>query len=166
MTTREAEDVAINGIGGATEPARGVIVRPDEPTEMDVIGGGGCTRLAAHNFDGPPERQMLLEMAATGPDAASGSDLVGTTLDVVYWYAHRVSIEGENGEVMEAPRVVLIQPDGSAVKFVSDGIFDALRMIVKYYGRRPFNPPLRMQIKEVKTRRGRKMLTLSPVLDK
>jgi hypothetical protein len=109
---------------------------------------------------------MLLEMAATGPDAASGSDLVGTVIEIEHWYAHRVSIEGENGEVIDTPRVVLIQPDGSAIKFVSAGIFDALRLIVKYYGRRKFAPPLRVMIKQVKTRKGFKMLTLSPVLDK
>ena len=145
---------------------RRVIVNPSELTDMDVIGGLSSARVSANNFEGTPQELMLLELAATGPESVSGGDMVGSVIEVEYWYAHRVEIEDKNGELIQAPRVVLIQPNGSAIKFLSGGVFDTLRLIVKYAGRRRWKPALKFTIKEVKTRSGFKMLTLSPVISK
>lgn len=143
-----------------------VIINRGESTDMDIIGGNGSPRLAAHNFDGTQLHQLALELAATGPDSLSGGDMVGQKVRCKYWYAHNIEIEDKDGQLINTPRVVLIAEDGTSVRFASSGVFDTLRMIVKYYGRKPFVPELVCEIKSVKTRKGNKMLVLVPDLGK
>lgn len=145
------------------EESRVLINRTNE-SDMDIIGGAGSPRLAAHNFDGTSLHQLGLELTATGPDSLSGGDMVGQKIKVKYWYAHNVEIEDKDGQLINTPRVVLIAADGTAVRFASSGVFDTLRMVVKYYGRKPFVPEMVCEIKQVKTRKGNKMLVLVPEL--
>lgn len=130
--------------------------------DMDVIGGRDTPNVVAHNFSGPPEAQMALEMSATGPESLAGGEMVGQMIEVEHWYAHRVTIEGRDGELVDCARTVLITPEGVAIRFVSQGVYDALRLLVKYYGRRRFSPPLKMVIKKVKCGKTNHMLTLVP----
>jgi hypothetical protein len=148
-----------------TEPERSLIIHGDMD-DMDIIGGSSIQRVSADNFDGDNMNKMRLELIARGPDSLSGSDLVGKVIEIEYWYAHSIEVEDDGGQLVQCARVCLIGPDGAAVKFASQGVYDVLRMIVKYYGRKRFNPPIRCLVKEVKTRKARKMLTLVPELSK
>jgi hypothetical protein len=143
----------------------GIIINRTNESDMDIIGGSGSPRLAAHNFDGNSLHQLALELKATGPDSLCGGDMIGQKIKCKYWYAHNVEIEDKDGQLINTPRVVLIAEDGTSVRFASAGVFDTLRMIVKYYGRKPFVPQMSCEIKQVKTRKGNKMLVLVPDLD-
>lgn len=152
-------------LGDRTSNDRSLIIQ-GEMTDMDLIGGSSVQRVSADNFDGDNQNRMRLELIARGPDSLSGSDLVGKIIEIEYWYAHSIEVEDDGGQLVQCPRICLIGPDGAAVKFASQGVFDVLRMIVKYYGRKRFAPPIRCLVKEVRTRKARKMLTLVPELTK
>lgn len=129
--------------------------------QMDAAFGGGP---AVHNFRGTAEQQMVLALAATTGGAESGQDLVGGEFAFVHWYVHPVDIVDEKtGEVVTCPRVVLIDKDGTAVQFVSHGVYQSLRVILQYIGFGQLSEPRRVAIKQKSTRKGRRILYLQPI---
>ena len=162
MNERIEEQSAKRGLVESHPEPRGIVINHDDRSDMDIIGGRESPLIVAHNFSGPPEQQMALEMAATGPDSLAGGEMIGQMVEIEFWYAHRVTIEGKDGELVDCARTVLITKEGVAIRFVSQGVYDALRLLVKYYGRKKFDPPLKMVIKSVKCGAKNHMLTLSP----
>lgn len=66
------------------------------------------------------------------------------------------------GTLSVVPRTVLVAPDGTSYQATSYGIANAVRNVVMVCGDAPWNPPVRIKVKQVPTKRG-SMLTVDMV---
>ncbi len=105
------------------------------------------------------EGKMKVQKALASADYGS-EHVMKVPFEVQDIVVHGVKIVDENGEVTDATRTVLLSPSGETVSFTSEGVISSLRNIFSIFGLPPFNPPLKVQVKEVKTRRGWKTLNL------
>jgi len=96
--------------------------------------------------------------------ALHGSDLVNTNIPVRHALIHVVQLsDPETGEVTDAPRTILIDPDGVSVSFVSLGVIGSLKKIIKSMGAPPWNPPLVIKPIRQRTRKGFDTIILTVV---
>lgn len=125
--------------------------------------GAGAT---VDNFAGTPDQRMKLASMALGGAAEPGGELVGEVFEFSNWFIQHVQLENEKtGELTDCPRVVLIDPAGNAIQFVSFGVYQSLRIILSYTGLGKIDPPRRVKICQRKTRKGWKVMYLDPVTD-
>lgn len=116
-----------------------------------------------HNFDGDKMQVWKLSALATGPQCLSADDCANRVIKIRYWYVHRIEmVNKETGEVMTPMRVVLIDSDGNAFGFVSNGVFQSLSQLVNIVGRGPYDPPLELRIVSTKLASKRSMLSIVP----
>lgn len=69
----------------------------------------------------------------------------------------------ERGEI-ETVRVVLIDPEGETLGFVSAGVLTSLDLIRTLLGDGPFDPPVPITVVRIQTGGGRQILKLRPDL--
>lgn len=88
-------------------------------------------------------------------EALRGRDLLKESILVSNLLVHVVQLtDPETGEVVEGPRVVLIDPDGVCVSFVSMGVLASLKKIITVVGPPPWTPPLICVPIAQRTRKG------------
>ena len=108
--------------------------------------------------DGTRKSKVAIYNAINNADE-SLSDHINEVLEVVNVVAHPVTLtDEETGEIIEALRTVLITKDGKSYVAVSGGIANALSRIIGIVGAPDGGAwekePVRMKIKQVKTRNG------------
>lgn len=136
---------------------------PPTPSPINLFFGAD-TDIAISNFDGDEMNRWRLTAVACGPGVFGYDDQPKNGIEVKYWYAHKVElVNPSDGEINNAIRVVLIQPDDVAFAFVSNGVAQDLRRIVQAFGAKVFNPPIRVSVQAVKTRGGYKTYKIVPV---
>lgn len=142
----------------------------DQPQELiDVPGSRVDLRefsgvpAAIHNFVGSPTEQWAMTAYATGPSCKEGRDQIGKTIAVKHWYLHEVDVRRDDGSSVHCVRTVLIDPEGTCFGFVSDGIYQSLRLMVQHLGNGPYDPPILVAIRQQGLRGGRSMLSFEPV---
>lgn len=102
--------------------------------------------------------------AMQGGSAAPFSEHIGKSFDVEHVIAHRVElVDEETGEVIEADRVILVAPDGAMVAGVSVGLKRGVQLLMSFFGLPPWKPALRVELRQVNTRKGRRTYTLVPI---
>jgi hypothetical protein len=80
------------------------------------------------------------------------------------WGAQKVLLpETAEREEREAVRVVLIDPTGDTLSFVSVGVVNSLDLIRALRGDGPFEPALPIVVVQIKTGVGRQILKLRPI---
>jgi hypothetical protein len=73
----------------------------------------------------------------------------------VHVVLHPVMITSrDDGELFDAVRTVLIDPDGRRLSFVSDGACRAIMDLAEAIGPAPWNPPVLIRVRQVPTKRG------------
>lgn len=83
------------------------------------------------------------------------TDFIGKPLEIVDVVAHPVTLtDEETGEIVQALRVVLIDKNGVGYTAVSQGITNSLARIFKIIGMPTWKEPVKMEVKQVKTRNG------------
>lgn len=75
---------------------------------------------------------------------------------------HNVSLENEDGEPVQAVRVVFVGENGNYAT-VANGVVSSLKKIFGIFGLPPWDPPLKVIPKEVKTRKGYRTLRVEVV---
>lgn len=136
---------------------------PPQPSALNLFFGAD-TDVAISNFDGDEMQRWRLTAVACGPGVFGFDDQPKDGIAVKYWYAHKVEIVNpSDGEITNAIRVVLIQPDDVAFAFVSNGVAQDLRRIIQAFGAKVFNPPIRMRVDAVRTRGGFRTFKILPV---
>lgn len=93
-------------------------------------------------------------------------DYINKTINVKDVFVEIIEVENqETGEMEQAPRIVLIDDKGEAYQAVSKGIFNALKnlMTIEYIGSPTWEPPLKLEVKQVPVGKGNSMLTLNMV---
>ncbi|KKN24607.1 hypothetical protein LCGC14_0893300 [marine sediment metagenome] len=100
-----------------------------------------------HNFGGTPEHQFRMIALATGPNVKKYTDTVGKVINVQYFYCHQVRLDGKTpGEFVDALRCVLIDSDGTAYGFVSEMLAKDLARMIRFFGVRPWVPPIAVSV--------------------
>jgi len=77
--------------------------------------------------------------------------------------AHNVQLVNDDGELIDASRVVIIDENGKTYSTVADGARSSLGNIFAIFGLPPYNPPLSIVAKEVLTRRKFYTLNIVPM---
>lgn len=110
----------------------------------------------------PDGESMLFAMESDPTD--NWDDYTQTAFPVRTWGCKRVPLYDELQKCeMPVIRTVLIAPDGRTLAFVSDGITTSLDLIRALRGDGPYDPPLNIVIRKVKTRRGYTLLKMQPL---
>ena len=100
---------------------------------------------------------------AVNGDGEQLSDHLGEILEIENIVAHPIMMEGDDGNVTKVLRTVLVGADGTSYASVSEGVVSSIQKITGIVGSAPWTPALKVVPKEVKTRKGFKVLTLSLV---
>lgn len=87
----------------------------------------------------------------------------GATIEIVNALSHRVTLVDDEGIERRESRLVLIDKDGKTYSSVAKGAFSSLGNLFQIFGLPPYSPPLKIEAKEVKTRRGFYTLNIKPV---
>lgn len=96
----------------------------------DIAGGGKgyCTMVAEDN-----KAKARLFNACSNP--AKLSDNINIPIDMIHFYVEIIQCVSENsGELVNVPRVVIIDKTGKGYQAVSVGIYNAIKRIVSMYG--------------------------------
>ena len=108
--------------------------------------------------DGTRKSKIAIFNAVNGADE-SVADHIGEVLDIVNVVAHPVELtDEETGEIINCLRTVLVDKNGKTYTAVSQGITSALAKVFTIVGTPDGGAwekePVRMKIKQVKTRNG------------
>lgn len=108
--------------------------------------------------DGSRKSKVAIFNAINSADESLG-DHIGEVLEVVNVVAHPVELaDEETGELITALRTVLVTKDGKTYTAVSQGVTSALSRIFSIIGMPDGGAwekePVKMKIKQVKTRNG------------
>jgi len=87
----------------------------------------------------------------------------GAVLYLQHYLAHKVEVVTDSGEAVDAVRLVLIDEDGKRYSTVANGARSSFANLIAIFGMPPFNPPIKIEAREIKTRRGFYTLNLSPL---
>lgn len=100
-------------------------------------------------------------------ECIKGSDVIGSDLLLWHYIAHPVTMtDEETGETADGVRLILLQPDGPPVAFVSLGVLQSIARIQKAEQRSmPFNPPVKVVLRQVKGKGARRVYKLVPVVE-
>jgi len=121
---------------------------------------------SVHNFNGTPLDIWSQEALATGCDCADGSDYIGKRLEVESIYIHRIEIDGEDGEMVECYRTVLLTiNEPLPIGFVSDGVAKGAFNLLQTLGQNRFDPAVSVRISSKKTSKGHRFYSLGPWVD-
>lgn len=135
---------------------------------------GGVNSLAAFRDDltarmftsldiSSDEGKATLLMALQGENASLG-DMIGEEIEISHLVVHNVEVLDEDtGELLERDRIVIVQPDGTMLSAVSQGIRKSVQLLCALYRLPPYDPPLRVKIVQTNTKRGRRLYQLLPV---
>lgn len=79
------------------------------------------------------------------------------------WAVKKVAVKDANsGDTIPAVRLVLIDPDGETLAFVSMGAVLSLDMLRQLKGDGPYDPPIPVYVREIKTRQGWRLYKFVP----
>lgn len=114
--------------------------------------------------DATEEQRLDILSIIEGP-YVDGSDIIGGTFSFSNYVAHPVQfVREETGELIQAIRCLLPQPEGPPIKFVSIGVLESLGRICSTLRRSPpFDPPLPVKLVQHKTRNGGRVFKLQVV---
>lgn len=96
-------------------------------------------------------------------DAQRVDDNFGKTINLVHAVVLPVDINTDEGEVNTAPRVTLIDADGTAYVGTSLGLLSSLRTLLSIYGEpETWSGPKAIQVTQERTRKGFKVFNIKP----
>ena len=111
----------------------------------------------------PTERQYLLSVIEG--DCVPGESMIGKEMWLSHYICHPIELtDPETGEVVDAIRTILPQEGGPPVAFVSAGILKSIGRIEWAQQRPgPWDPPIRVLLKQRSTGKGRRTYSLIPI---
>lgn len=111
-----------------------------------------------------PEDKARLYNISNSPDYRI-TDFIGKQISIKDVYFETVDLtNSETGEIITAPRIVLIDDHGKGYQCVSMGIYSALRKLMLIYGRPTWETPIKVEVIQVKTGSVNKVLSLKVVV--
>lgn len=121
------------------------------------LGSSGSVYTSVKNST--KEEKALLYKAMANPDKRL-ADCINATILAKDLYIEQVAMTNEQtGEVVETPRIVIIDKDNISYQCVSFGVFNALKRVIAVFGEPTWKDPLPLKVLQV-SRGEKKMLTL------
>jgi hypothetical protein len=118
---------------------------------------------AFHNFEGDTMEVWRQISIATGPDVVPAAQVLDKPFRLKNFYCHQIQIAGKGpGEYKDAIRCVLIDVEGRAFAFVSDGVAGDLARIISTFGMGPYSDGIPMVVKAFQTGNKRRAYTIQP----
>lgn len=113
----------------------------------------------------PQERAAVLRLIEG--DSLRGGDLIGSEFLFSHYIAHPVLlVSDDTGEVVDAIRLLFPQHDTPPIAFVSTGILKSVGRIAWQVGKPPpYDPPIKVKIKQVNARGAKRTYKLIPVAE-
>lgn len=128
----------------------------DELSNFDTHPAG------LHNFGDDPMTNWRLTAIATGGTCEDGKKILGQTFALKYWFIHAVLVTRKDKTRAEAVRTVLMDESGNAFGFVSDGVYQSLRLLVQQLKDHPDLWPVNITVAETQTRSGQRYYSIVP----
>lgn len=132
----------------------------NESALQEILGGGTELFWASIADDGTRESRAKVLNAIDNAESFRDVKEPVTVKDVI---VHNVEFVNEDGEIVQATRVVFVGPDGKSYASVANGVVSSLKKIFGLFGLPPWVPPLKLAPKEVKTRKGFRTLRVEVV---
>jgi hypothetical protein len=112
------------------------------------------------NFHESPRDNFAFRMKCINA-IGGGDSALGKLIALKHWLVHEVEfVSQETGEVVNTFRTVLVDADGTAVAFVSDGVADGIRHVYSEFGTEPLDPPLIVKVEQRQTAKKRRVYKL------
>lgn len=116
-----------------------------------------------HNFKGEPMDIYRMTALATGGACRGFDAMPPDGIDLLNWFCHRVEMKSQHGEFITPIRTVLIDKDGAAYSFVSDGIARELDTLRSVFGDGPYTGPMHVKVSKIQTRGKTTTYVMGPV---
>lgn len=120
--------------------------------QRDICGGGKgfCSMVAVDT-----KAKKTLFNATSNP--AKISSMIGKQIDLLHFYVEVIQVVAEQtGEIVNVPRVVLIDKAGNGYQGVSVGLYNALKRIVSMFGMpETWEEPLTVEVQQIEVKNGR-----------
>lgn len=115
------------------------------------------------NFKGNPQQTFEFLAKVQGGNSHKMTDESGASIDVRYWFAHKVELESKaTGELTEVVRVALVDGGGEAWTAVSDGIVNGVDMLRQVFGDGPYTGQVVIKVQKVRTNSGMTTYNIVP----
>ena len=140
----------------ATEDALELALSSDRFAKLDLkrdITGGGkgyCTMQAVDN-----RAKVTLFNACSNPEKVA--DYIGQQIKLMHFYVEIIqTVSEQTGEIVNVPRVVLIDEAGKGYQAVSIGMYNSLKRVVALFGEPgSWDRPHTVEIQQISTKNGR-----------
>jgi len=131
----------------------------DASAELDKFDSSSA---AIHNFDGDALHNWRLASFATSGSCREGNTIIGQNFALKYWFCHGVEVTKEDGSRVKAIRTVLMDATGDAYGFVSEGVYESLRLLVQHLGESPDIWPVNIVVRGVERKGGKRFYNIEP----
>lgn len=125
--------------------------------QRDICGGGKgfCSMVAVDTA-----AKKSLFNATSNP--AKISTMIGKTIDLLHFYVEIIQVVSEQtGEIVNVPRVVLIDKTGAGYQGVSVGLYNAVKRIVSMFGMpETWESPLTVEVQQIDLKNGGRTFSL------
>lgn len=136
-------------------PANGQSLAPWDSTDCLFSTFGNATAEA-----------KLRTLRVINGDSFDSDAARGQMLQIRHVVMHSVPMEDEaTGEMVAKLRTCLVTLDDMVFACVSEGVISSLKQICSLYGKPPWDPALKCELVERRTRKGYRVLKLIPVGD-
>lgn len=143
-------------LGTSDEDGMELAVNSDRFEKMnlqrDICGGGKgfCSMVAVDT-----KAKKTLFNATSNPQKISS--MIGKRIDLLHFYVEIIQVVSEQtGEIVNVPRVVLIDAKGNGYQAVSIGLYNALKRIVSMFGMpETWESPLTVEVQQIELKSGR-----------
>lgn len=150
------EDTDSVDLGVSEEDGMELAVNSDRFERMnlqrDICGGGKgfCSMVAVD-----VKAKKTLFNATSNPQKITS--MIGKTIDLLHFYVEIIQVVSEqSGEIVNVPRVVLIDAKGNGYQGVSIGLYNALKRIVSMFGMpETWEAPLTVEVQQIEVKNGR-----------
>lgn len=92
------------------------------------------------------------------------ADYINMEIDVRDVIVEPVEVANDDGEVIAAPRIILVDKDGKAYQCVSNGVYSSLRKMFKIFGNPTWEEPKKIRVKQINKSGNRSVITLEMVM--
>ena len=155
-------------------PTTSSIIPATEVESRDEIG----TMLTVADFSNPANSNIFTTIEGTDRkskvavyNAISAPDkkiaeCIGEVIEIKDFVVHEVQVLDENtGELTNLLRTVIISSDGTSYEAVSIGIANSLQRLIAFLGKpSEWDEPVKVKIKQKKTRNGDNKVTLLEIV--
>lgn len=150
-------------VPAAPAPSGVAVAAPNPGGVQPISLFGGAEDMRLQVFTSIPLENKSQLLSLIQGQAQKLGDKIGEVIAAEHVLVHRVEVITEDGEAMDADRIVIVAADGAAYAGTSIGIRRSLQYIMALYGVPPWRPNLNLKIGQLNTRRGFRTYTLTPV---